>query len=84
MTIPLIQFTLLIPIHSRRREFNFRKRSEDRYDGNTTDERGERYYFELIREAGLWKLHGINLPGWLGENEAAIVDALAEKERTGF
>ena len=79
-TTPLIQFTLLIPIANRQREFNFRKRSLDLYDGNTTDERGERYYFNLTRVSDQWKLNVAALPGWLLDNESTIVRALSDSE----
>lgn len=76
----LIQFTLLVPVRNRLREFNFRKRSAERYDCNTPDERGERYYFGLIKQDDQWAIEDSLFPPWLSGNEAAIVRALTEKE----
>ncbi len=80
MTTPLIQFTLVIAVQQRRREFNFRMRSKELYDGNTTDERGDRYYFQITKHNDQWKLSGTQLPAWIRDNEPAIVQALTEKE----
>ena len=74
------QFTLLIPVNSRVREFNFRQRTAELYDGNTTDERGERFYFKLIMERGQWIFADDVMPAWLKNSEELIRNALLEKE----
>ena len=79
MNNTLIQFTLMVPINNRLREFNFRKRSEERYDCNTADERGERYYFSLIKLNDQWTIEDTQLPGWLRSHKDSIVQALLEK-----
>lgn len=79
----LIQFTLLVSINNRLREFNFRKRSAERYDCNASDERGERHYFTLIKRNDAWTIEDSLLPAWLRGNEPVIVRALAEKENEG-
>ncbi|HEX6190888.1 MAG TPA: hypothetical protein VFZ42_00925 [Chitinophagaceae bacterium] len=84
MNNTLIQFTLLVPVNSRLREFNFRKRSEERYDCNTADERGERYYFQLIRNNDQWVIEDAQLPAWLIGHKDAIARALAEREARGI
>ena len=75
-----IQFTLLIPIASRMREFNFRQRTPELYDGNTTDERGERYYFKLILERGQWIFANQTIPAWLQNSEPLVRQAIEEKQ----
>jgi hypothetical protein len=76
-----IAFTILIKIEGRLKEFNFRKRAENLYDGNTNDEYSIRYYFQLKKEDGAadWKINGQSLPGWITKNETTVSEAL-EKE----
>ncbi len=75
-----IQFTLLIPINTRKREFNFRQRNPELYDGNTTDEAGERYYFKFIKERGQWIFANEGLPTWLVNSEALVRQAITDLE----
>jgi len=79
MTNRLIQFTLLISVNTRQREFNFRQRTPEEYDGNTTDERGERYYFKLVRSDDKWIFGKDPIPMWLREIEAHIGKAIEER-----
>jgi hypothetical protein len=67
-----IHFTLVIRINKRLHEFNFRKRSAEEYDTDTGDDRGNRYYFKMIREDGIWVMHGTGLPSWITENKDGI------------
>lgn len=76
-----IAFTLLIKINGRLREFNFRKRGEIFYDADTNDERGNRYFFKMVKQEEGWKLTGDGLPRWLAENEALIHAAIIKKEQ---
>ena len=75
-----IQFTLLIRADERLREFNFRKRNPERYDVDSSDERGSRFFFQTIKTAGEWTIQGENLPGWITGNAQAIAQALGEKD----
>ena len=77
-----IAFTLLIKINGRLREFNFRKRGELFYDGDTNDERGNRYFFKLEKENDGWKITGVTLPSWLLESESLISGAIAKQEQS--
>jgi hypothetical protein len=76
MTNRLVQFTLYIRVRGRQREFNFRQRDENHYDGNTTDERGDRYYFKLVKANDKWAFGDITLPAWLRETETDVVNAI--------
>lgn len=70
-----IAFTLLIKINGRLREFNFRQRGASHYNIDTTDERGNRYYFKMEKQEESWKISDAGLPGWIMENENLIADA---------
>lgn len=77
----LIQFTLLIPVNKRKREFNFRQRTATLYDVNTTDEAGERYYFTLVKENEQWLFGtGQIIPQWLKNSEEEILAAFTSGE----
>ncbi|HEX7903317.1 MAG TPA: hypothetical protein VF487_05520 [Chitinophagaceae bacterium] len=78
MQTKLIQFSLIIPINNRQREFNFRKRTATLYDGNTTDERGDRFYFTLEKETGQWQFGDDSLAPWLKNNMLPIVAAIEQ------
>jgi hypothetical protein len=75
-----IAFTSLIKVNGRLREFNFRKRSESLYDGDTNDERGERYFFKVENVDHQWTLIGTNMPSWLTENELAIKQEISKQD----
>lgn len=76
MKATLNQFTLIVPVNGRQREFNFRQRSNELFNGNTADERGERHYFDVIVENGEWKFKDQLLPAWLKPHEAAVIKVL--------
>lgn len=81
MSLPRnIAFTSLIKINGRLREFNFRKRADLRYDVDTNDERGNRYFFKMVKEEGTWKIDDTRLPDWLAGNENLIAEAIAREE----
>ena len=74
----LMQFTLVIPISNRKREFNFRRRSELLFDVNSTKENGERYYFNFLQKNGKWGFSEALVPQWLEEYESEIAKALEQ------
>ena len=76
-----IAFTLLIKINGRQREFNFRKRSEFWYDGDTNNDRGDRVFFKLEKDAENWKLSGNDLPNWMTNNESSISESVTREEK---
>ena len=75
-----IAFTSLIKVHGRLREFNFRKRGPSQYDVDTNDEKGNRYFFKMLKQEESWNFSGADLPGWLTENES-LITAVLEKEK---
>ena len=81
MSLPRnIAFTSLIKINGRLREFNFRKRADLRYDVDTNDERGNRYFFKMLKQEDGWKITDAGLPNWLMESEALIAGAIEKEE----
>jgi len=78
MQTVLMQFTLVIPIDKRKREFNFRRRSEFLFDVNTTKENGERHYFTFLQKNGQWGFSDALVPHWLTAYESDIAKALEQ------
>ncbi len=78
MMTKLVQFTLLIPVNGRLREFNFRQRGPEQYDGNTPHENGDRFYFKLIKDGDHWIFEDALLPTWLRESESQIARAISQ------
>ena len=76
-----IAFTLLIKVDGRLREFNFRKRNDESYDGDISDERGTRYFFKMRKQEGGWSMEGVALPGWLEASQSRIEEALSQHDR---
>lgn len=74
----LNQFTLLIHASGRLREYNFRQRSAELFNGNTADERGERHYFDIVQENGSWKFRDKLMPAWLAASEEIVVQKVME------
>ena len=80
MTHQLLQFTILISVNHRLREFNFRQRTPLLYEGNTTGERGDRYYFIIEKKDNSWSLIGKNIPTWLADNTEHIIETFLQSE----
>jgi len=74
-----IHFTILIRLNRGQSEFNFRQRSDDSYDADTSDERGNRYYFKVLVNESNMSIMGANLPEWLTDNQSLIIKSLKDK-----
>jgi hypothetical protein len=74
---PNITFTSFIKIEGRVHEFNFRKKGADHFDGDTTDARGNRIFFQMAKGAETWTLRGENLPVWLMRHEGDVIALMA-------
>lgn len=81
MKASLNQFTLLIHASGRLREFNFRQRTPELFNGNTADDRGERHYFDVVQENGDWKFKDRLMAPWLLAGEEAVVQKIVEHMR---
>ena len=79
--IPNIHFSVWIKIEGRLREFNFRKRTEDVYDTDTADDRGNRWQFKWTRGADGWEIVSLNpgLPTWIVNNKAVIEESFSKQ-----
>jgi len=73
---PNIAFTSLIKIEGRVHEFNFRKKNEAVFEADSTDDRGNRVFFEVSRQSENWTITSQNLPSWVTRNEDLVVKAI--------
>ena len=80
-----VQFTKLIKVNGRLREFNFRKPNnsdQSPFSIDVIDEWGSRVMFHMKKAEGEWKLVQPDLPKWILENEntlrSLIMDELKE------
>ena len=77
-----IQFTKLIKVDGRLKEFNFRKpngRQEGLFTVDVIDERGNRIIFNMEKTGEQWKIITPNLPIWITATEE-IFNSLIEEE----
>ena len=85
MAIPFVknlQFTRLIKVEGRLKEFNFRKlikQGDERCSVDTVDERGNRIIFSTIKENGNWKLASALVPGWITDYEKQLHEAIEDE-----
>jgi hypothetical protein len=79
-----IQFTKLLKVEGRLREFNFRKLggvNEGFFTVDVVDDRGNRILFRMQKTDGNWKLVPQPLPRWIAEVEAQLHDLIEEELR---
>ncbi|MEO6584263.1 MAG: hypothetical protein ABIO05_08050 [Ferruginibacter sp.] len=77
-----IQFTRLLKINDRLKEFNFRKpntRSESLFTVDTAEEYGSRIIFNMQQENGEWKIMRQELPAWVVEKESTFNQVIQEE-----
>ncbi len=77
-----IQFTKLIKVDGRLKEFNFRKpnsKQEGLFTVDVIDERGARIIFNMEKTANAWKITNTALPVWVIENENAFNEIIEEE-----
>lgn len=82
--IKAVQFSLLIKVDGRLREFNFRKirnTEEESLAVNVCNERGDRIFFNMKKQESGWEFSPSNLPLWIDQNKKIIRQA-AEDELT--
>ena len=80
---PNIAFTSLIKIDGHLREFNFWKKSDTIYENDVSDDRGDRFYFEMIKKDNSWEMKDKNLPRWLSNYEEEIAAEILKMDRWG-
>ena len=79
-----IQFTKLMKVDGRLREFNFRKlggQNEGIFTVDVVDDRGNRILFRMKQEDSAWKIQEQPLPNWIRENEHRLHELLEEELR---
>ena len=77
-----IQFTKLIKVDGRLKEFNFRKpngRQEGLFTVDVIDERGNRIIFNMEKTGDLWKIISANLPAWIMSTEDTFHTLIEEE-----
>lgn len=77
-----IQFTKLLKVEGRLREFNFRKLggvNEGIFTVDVVDDRGNRILFRMQKEEGGWKILPQSLPTWIMSTEAQFHAQIEEE-----
>jgi hypothetical protein len=78
-----IHFSKIIKAGDRNREFNFNRtnRSTVQYSVNVPDERGNRIFFTMYQEGGVWKIAPDVLPAWVLSIEEELGRAIEEENK---
>jgi hypothetical protein len=82
LTIKNVQFSKLIKIEGRLREFNFRKLTPDQtvlFSIDVADERQNRIIFQMKKEDDAWKIVSIAVPEWIQLNEKKFHEVIEEE-----
>jgi hypothetical protein len=78
-----VQFSKLIKAEGRLREFNFRKSNGIAgpvYHVDVSDDRGNRYYINMLLVENTWTVQEKNLPPWIQEAVGQLHPAILEQE----
>lgn len=78
-----IHFSKIIKAGDRNREFNFNRvnRNTVQYSVNVPDERGNRIFFTMYQENGVWKIAPDVLPAWLTSIEEELGKAIDDENK---
>ncbi|HMK03777.1 MAG TPA: hypothetical protein VK489_06280 [Ferruginibacter sp.] len=77
-----IQFTKLIKVDGKLKEFNFRKpngKQEGLFTVDVIDERGGRIIFNMEKTEDSWKITKRELPEWVLKTEPAFQEIIEEE-----
>lgn len=77
-----IQFTKLIKVDGRLKEFNFRKpngRREGLFTVDVIDDRGNRIIFNMESSENHWKIVTSELPDWVNSSESTLEELIEEE-----
>ena len=80
--VRMVQFTRLVKINGRLREFNFRKLkspAEDLFSVNVVNDRGDRILFNMTRADSGWRITPDKLPDWILQGEQELGQAVDEE-----
>lgn len=79
-----VAYTRLLKIGGRLCEVNFRKLTPGTYHVDTSDERGNRHMFSMVKsEEGAWKLAAATQALWINQAEDLIATTIGEWEASG-
>ncbi|HWC52406.1 MAG TPA: hypothetical protein VG676_02395 [Chitinophagaceae bacterium] len=76
-----VQFTRLLKVNGRLREFNFRKLggiNEGLFTVDVVDDRGNRIMFRMQKEDGNWKILSQPMPAWVLQSEDQLHEIIEE------
>ena len=82
--VKMVQFTRLVKMEGRLREFNFRKMrnpDEEQFSVNVCNERGDRILFNMQKKDNGWRIQSTELPKWILQNENRLDEAIEEELR---
>ena len=77
-----IQFTKLIKVDGRLKEFNFRKpngKEEGLFTVDVIDEKGTRIIFNMEKQENNWKIIAKELPAWVTASETQFHEIIEEE-----
>ena len=76
-----IQFSRLIKVNGRLKEFNFRKPNskESPFTVDVIDDRANRIIFKMQKTDDTWKILPQVLPEWIIQGEAAFAEIIGEE-----
>jgi hypothetical protein len=80
--VKMIQFTRLVKMEGRLREFNFRKMrnpEEEQFSVNVCNERGDRILFNMQKKDNNWRIQSTELPKWILQNENRLDEAIEDE-----
>jgi hypothetical protein len=78
----MVQFTRLVKINGRLREFNFRKLKspvDELFTVNVCNDRGDRIIFNMTKTNGSWIISGEKLPDWVMQGEQDLGHAIDDE-----
>ncbi|MEO6610898.1 MAG: hypothetical protein ABIT05_11160 [Chitinophagaceae bacterium] len=78
----MVQFTRLVKMEGRLREFNFRKMrntDEELFSVNVCNERGDRILFNMQKKDNGWRIQSTELPKWILQNEGRLNEAIEDE-----
>jgi len=80
--VRMVQFTRLVKINGRLREFNFRKLKspgEDLFSVNVVNDRGDRIVFNMKKADTGWKILADKLPDWITMGEHELGESIEDE-----
>jgi len=82
--VRMVQFTRLIKVEGRLREFNFRKLKspeEEMFNVNVCNERGDRFFFNMQKKETTWRIESGEFPNWVLQHETNLNEAIEDELR---